>query len=40
MEDMSVAYDAFRALGWSAKETWQLLIEQSFETETTDNDDE
>ena len=40
MENMSVAYDALRALGWSTKETWQYLIEQSFETETADNDEE
>lgn len=38
MEDMSVAYDEFRSLGWSVKETWQYLIEQSFETEEESED--
>lgn len=38
MEDISVAYDVFRALGWSAMETWQYLIEQSFETEEESED--
>lgn len=38
MEGMVNLYDEFRTLGWSAKETWHYLIEQSFETEEESED--
>ena len=38
MEEMANLYDELRSLGWSVKETWQYLIEQSFETEEESED--
>ena len=35
-EHISSTYDQLRQLGWSVAETWQYLIEQSFDDEETE----
>lgn len=38
MGEISTTYDQLRQLGWSVAETWQYLIEQSFDSETESED--
>lgn len=32
--NLSITYDSLRNMGWSVAETWQYLIEQSFDSES------